>query len=111
MSCLGENGICDTKFALSLFSVDEKRAISLFQEFNTQKNNDKCLEYEEEARIDDAKATKVILKVAGVEDTRQIQHFEKGKRNKIIKELKNRGLSIRQIERLTEVSFAVVGRI
>jgi len=52
----GKNGICDTKFVLSLFSGDEKRAIILFQEFNTQKNNDKCLELEEQIRIDDVEA-------------------------------------------------------
>lgn len=108
---LGKNGMCDTEFALSYFSVEERTAITSFEEFNRQKNTDKCLDYQEKVRIDDAEATEIIQKVIGVEDTAQVQHFEIGKRDKIIKELKNRGLSIRQIERLTGVSFAVVRRI
>ena len=108
---LGKNGICDTKFALSLFADEEKRAVELFQQFNREVNKDKCLEYEELARVDDIEATKKIIEVAGVENIIEIQNFEKEKRDKIIKELKNRGLSIRQIERLTGISFGVIRRI
>lgn len=108
---LGKNGMCDTEFVLSYFSVEERTGITLFEEFNKQKNTDECLDYHEEVRIDDEEAKDIIIKVAGVLDTAQIQHFEIGKRDKIIRELKNRGLSIRQIERLTGVSFALVRRI
>ena len=67
--------------------------------------------YEERVRIDDTEATKIIIKVARVENTTQVQSLEKEKRDKIIEELKNRGLSIRQIERLTGVSFGIIRRI
>ena len=70
-----------------------------------------CLEYEERVRIDDTEATKIIIKAARVENTTQVQNLEKEKRDNIIKELKNRGLSIRQIERLTGVSFGIIRRI
>ena len=108
---LAKNVMCDTKFILSIFSEDEKKAIELFKKFNVQENNGKCLEYEERVRIDDTEATKIIIKVARVENTTQVQSLEKEKRNKIIEELKNRGLSIRQIERLTGVSFGIIRRI
>lgn len=108
---LGNNGICDKKFVLSFFSDQEKRAVALFQKFNNEENNDKCLEYEEVVRIDDIEATKIITKVAKVKKPSEVQYFEKGKRDKIIKELKNSGLSIRQLERLTRISFGVIRRI
>ncbi len=104
-------GFCDTKFALSLFSTDKKSAVTLFEEFNAEENSDKCLEYEEIVRIDDKEAEKIIKKTAKVSNTSEIQNLEKEKRDKIIKKLKKRGLSIRQIERLTGISFGVIRRI
>lgn len=94
-----------------VFADDEKRAVELFQKFNSEANKDKCLEYEELDRIDDTEATKIIMTAAGIKSTTQVQNFEHEKRDKIIKELKNRGISIRQIERLTGISFGVIRRI
>jgi uncharacterized protein YerC len=108
---IGREGICDTKFGLSLFSSDVKSAVSLFERFNAQENSDKCLENEEKIRINDIEATEIIKKVACVRNLNEIQNFEKEKRNKVIKQFKNKGLSIRQIERLTGISFGVIRRI
>ncbi|MDD3841013.1 MAG: transposase [Clostridia bacterium] len=108
---LGKKGICDTEFALSLFSHNEKRAISLFKEFNIQENDDECLEYKGPVRLNDEEATKMIIRIAGVQRPRQVQDFEKGKRNEVIKKLKDSGLSIRQIERLTGISFGIIRSI
>jgi REP element-mobilizing transposase RayT len=108
---LGKDGICDKKFALVFFADDEKGALELFKKFNSKENDDKCLDYEESIRIDDIEARKIIIKVAGIDDISQIRSFEKEKRDKVIKKLKNRGLSIRQIERLTGISFSVIRRI
>lgn len=105
---LGNNGICDTKFVLGFFADNKKRAVELFQKFNSEENDDNCLEYEESIKIDDIEATEIIIKIAGVENTSQIQNFEKEERDKVIKELKDNGLSIRQIERLTGISFGVI---
>ncbi len=105
---MGKKEICDTKFILSLYSSDEKKAISLFKRFNIQENNDQCLEYEERVRMDDTEATEVIKEAAGVGDLREMQNLEKEKRNKVIKQLKDGRLSIRQIERLTGISFGVI---
>jgi hypothetical protein len=107
----GKNGICDIKFALSLFSGDEKRAKESFEKFNVEENDDKCLDCEERIRIDDREATKIILEVAGAENTRLVQSYEKERRDIVIKALKIKGLSIRQIERLTGLSFVVIRKI
>lgn len=108
---IGTEDICDTKFALSQFSRDIKSAVSLFERFNAQENSDKCLEYEEKIRIDDIEASEIIKKVAGIKNLNKIQNFGKEKRNRMIKQFKNKGLSIRQIERLTGISFGVIRRI
>ncbi len=108
---IGKKEICDTKFALRMFSTDGKRAITLFKKFNVEENSDKCLEYKERVRINDTEAVEIIKKEANISNISEIQNFEKEKRNKLIKKLKNNGLSIRQIERLTGISFGVIRRI
>jgi hypothetical protein len=85
--------------------------MELFEKFNARENDDKCLEYEKRIRIDDKEAMKIILEAAKVENAKQIQSFEKERRYKVIKELKSKGLSIRQIERLTGISFGVIRKI
>jgi REP element-mobilizing transposase RayT len=103
--------ICDTEFALSLFSKDREEAIKLFKKFNLEENRDQCLEYDQNMRWKDPEAAEFIKRISGVQSPLEIQHFEKEKRNQIIKKLKNNGISIRQLERLTGVSFGVIRRI
>lgn len=105
---MGSNEICDTKFPLSLFSEDAKKRIAAFKEFNMQHNDDKCLEYEKQKRINDQEAAKIIKKIAGIDDPRKIASYASNERDEIISKLRERGLSIRQIERMTEVSFAII---
>jgi len=99
--------ICDTKFALNMFSKVSEEALGLWVKFIHEKNNDQCLEYDD-GRLNDAEATELIKTVAKVKTPTDIQAFEKGKRNILIKLLKEKGLSIRQIERLTGVSFGII---
>lgn len=107
----GRSRFCDTAFPLSLFATDVNTAVSLFEAFNLQENSDKCLEYEETVRINDIEASEIIKKAAGVSNLNEIQNFEKEKRNEVIKQSKDMGLSIRQIERLTGISFGVIRSI
>ena len=60
------------------------------------------------SRLNDSEATALIESVANVKKPKDVQTYEKQKRNEVIKLLKNKGLSIRQIERLTGVSFGVI---
>lgn len=108
---MGKECICDTDFPLSLFSNDTKKAIELFEQFNKKENNDQCLSYKTKLRIHDQEAIRIIKDLAGIHTLNEIQAFKKEKRNKVIKEFKNKGLSIRQIERLTGISFGVIRKI
>ena len=75
---------------------------------NQEKTNDQCLEYDDGNRLNDLEAAELVKKIAKVKNPGEIQTFEKQKRDVVIKKLKEKGLSIRQIERLTGVSFGVI---
>ena len=83
-----------------------------FVEFNNEDNEDKCLDIDDFTfRISDEDAKKTIVKITGCKNTTELQLFDKEERNKCIKKMKNKGLSIRQISRLTGVSFAIIRNI
>ena len=108
---IGKKDICETAFPLSIFSKDNKKAVKLFKDFHVKENQDHCLDYEETFRINDLEAAEIIKKSAEIDSTNKIQSFDQEHRNKLIKEFKKKGLSIRQIERLTGVSFGVIRRL
>jgi putative transposase len=103
--------ICDTKFALKLFSEDYQEALGLWQKFNQEENHDQCLEYDDGTRLNDTEATELIQSIVGVKIPSEIQRYEKQKRNHVIRKLRGTGLSIRQISRLTGISFGVIRSI
>lgn len=108
---VGEPWICNIEFGLDLFSANETETVKLFKEFNTAENQDQCLDYDQDVRLNDAEADKFIRTISGVRNPTEIQSLEKERRNEVIKECKAKGLSIRQIERLTGISFGVIRKI
>lgn len=108
---LGEPEICDIDFASNMFSTDRMKAIQLLKGFNLAKNHDRCLEYDQNVRLNDAEAIAFIKSICLIQNPTEVQCLEKGKRNEVIKACKEKGLSLRQIERLTGVSFGVIRRI
>lgn len=58
--------------------------------------------------MNDSEAAVQIERVANAIDPKEIKTYEKQKRDEVIKLLKRKGLSIRQIERLTSGSFRVI---
>ena len=96
----------DTDFVYEIIDKDD------FEKYNAEENEDKCLEIDDLVfRLSDADARKEIKKVSGCENATEFQILEQAKRDNYIKELKDRGLSIRQISRLTGVSFSIVRKI
>jgi len=58
--------------------------------------------------LNDSEAAVQIERVANAIDPKEMGTYEKQKRDEVIKLLKRKGLSIRQIERLTSGSFRVI---
>lgn len=100
--------ICDVEPVFAMFSKNKAEAKRLLIEFNLAENQDKCLDIERGIRLNDAEASEFIRSISGVTSPTEVQKFEKHYRNLVIKKCKEKGLSIRQIARLTGVSFGVI---
>lgn len=71
------------------------------------KNDDECMEYETVVKNDDW-ALDVIRKTLGVESGTVLQNWDRERRNAALKLLKEKGIRIRQIERLTGINRGVI---
>ncbi len=108
---MGQKNICNADYILNYFSENEKEALSEFIKFNYEYNNDLCLDLKENTRVSDFEATEIIKKITGFKSPSYIQNINNSERDKIIKKCKNKGLSIRQIQRLTGLSFGIIRKI
>ena len=100
------NELIDSELTLSMMNKAD------FINFNNESNNDVCLDIEEkDFRINDIDARKIIQEISKCSNATEFQNLLPKDRNEIIVKLKQRGLSIRQICRLTGISFAIVRRI
>ena len=101
---ISENSqLIDTNYIYSIIAKEQ------FIEFNKMKNDDECLECDEkDLRLSDLEAKEIIESISKCKNATEFQYLDNEKRDKFIKEFKNNGLSIRQISRLTGISFAIV---
>lgn len=105
---MNNNGITDTGFALGIFNEDREKAIQNFIDFHNEQKEANCLEMEERFRLTDEEAMAIIKEEYCVSSSLQLKDFEKKKRDICIKELKDKGLSTRQMERLTGISRYII---
>ncbi|MDY0234545.1 MAG: transposase [Gudongella sp.] len=102
--------IIDTELCLSLFSPDKDRAVELFVEYMNQNNEDSFPEFEDYIKLTDTEVLKKIYDM-GIRNISEFQKLEKNIRNSFIKELKmTKGISIRQISRITGISKGIIER-
>ena len=102
----GNNELIDIDFVFSMIHRNE------FIQFCNEPNNDRCLEYDEsDGRLSDADAIKVIQKISKCKNASEFTKLEVEIRDQYIRKLKEEGLSIRQISRLTGISFGIVRRL
>ena len=86
--------------------------MSWFERFNNQPNEDECLEVSESKfRLTDEQAKRIILKVSRCKNASEFQELTIKIRDKKIRKLKTKGLSIRQISRLTGISKGIVEKV
>ena len=98
--------LIDIDFVYSLIHRDD------FIPFCNGRNDDRCLEYDEsDGRSSDADAIKVIQKISKCRNASEFSKLDVKKRDQCISKLKEEGLSIRQISRLTGISFGIVRRL
>ena len=101
-----QSEVTDFDFALSILPKSE------FVNFNNERNDDVCLDISEKYfRINDTDAKKLIKKVSKCENATEFQALSPCHRDTYIKKFKQKGLSIRQISRLTGISKGIVEKI
>ena len=79
-----------------------------FIEFHKQEIIERCLDIESNRRLNDQEAREIILKSTKCKTSTDFQLLDKTRRNALIHKLYLKGLSIRQISRLTGISKKVV---
>ena len=94
--------LVDTQFAFSMLSKEQ------FVEYHSEENDDICLEIEEHFRLTDDEAIALIKKVSKSKTVSEFQFLDRETRNSCIHKLHDKGLSIRQISRLTGISKKIV---
>ena len=101
---LKNSDLIDTDFVFGIIPFE------LFTQFNNEWSNDKCLEIEDKpiVRVTDEQAQKIIYKYSKCKSAAQFQNLNLKQRDKCLIKFRESGLSIRQISRLTGVSFGIV---
>ncbi len=97
-----DNSLTSIEYALTIMNKEQ------FIDFNAKENDDECLEYKVESKPNDTDARVIIRKVSGCETIAEFQSLLEGDRNKYICILRENGLSMRQICRLTGERFSKV---
>ncbi|MEW6663022.1 MAG: REP-associated tyrosine transposase [Bacillota bacterium] len=101
--------VVDVGFTLGIFNKDREEAINSFIHYNSEMNDDACLDMEEKQRITDEEARNIIKRVCKLQNSPDLQKLDMITRNKCLKELKEEYcLSIRQIERLTGINRGII---
>ncbi len=98
------NSIVDTSLIYTLIGGYRE-----YQEYINMENNDQCMEFEHAVR-DDNWAKSVIHQCLCGKSGTYLQSLGKRERNEYLRLLKQKGLSVRQIERLTGISRSVIHR-
>ncbi len=99
----GKSELVDIDFAQKMIGRKE------LLEFLGSHSEDQCMEIESSnSRISDQEAAALINQTAKTVDPADMQAYPPEERKKLISELRTRGLSIRQISRLTGIGVGVV---
>lgn len=103
-------GITDTTLVMEQFSLDVNKQYSMFAEFMSADDSNYTDYLDVDTNVADALKEKMVL-LCGVDSATGFQALNASEREDGVRKLRNSGLSIRQIVRLTGVSFGVVRRI
>lgn len=94
---------------LDLFRKQLKNTMQ-YHAFLCLENDDECLEFRE-APHNDEWAKSVIQKELGIRSGTELQNLDRNLRNAALIKLRTKGLTIRQIERLTGINRNIVQRV
>jgi REP element-mobilizing transposase RayT len=107
---MAEPNFVDTGLVLGLFDDEPEAARRQFAEFSELEPEPSETVFDESGptRIKDADAVELIKEVANVPSCQDLIDAEKDERNRVLALLKKKGLSVRQIARLTGINRSIV---
>jgi REP element-mobilizing transposase RayT len=108
---LNDDHYVDKDFVLLLFNEDKAKAIEDFKEYNEMVSDEKFLDISDKKRYRDEDAVRLIKRKYSVSSSTELQDFEPEKRDKCIKYLLAKGLSTRQIARVTGISRYIIMKV
>lgn len=82
--------------------------INSFLEFLETNNNDKCMEYENKIFLTDLKCFRLIKKLLKIEEPHQLVSYNLKDLQPKIRILRNHGISISQLSRITGLSKKII---
>ena len=100
-----ENTSIDTGFVKDRFPTEDE-----YRYYIGTDSDDACMEYDKPVK-DDNWALETIRSCLNVDSGSALQAMEKKDRDKALKRLKDEGLTVRQIERLTGISRSTIQRV
>lgn len=107
---INQASLVDIDFLLEMMSREREKAIRMFIEYVNEKNDYMCLDIDNEKKqtIMDEEARLIIKRECKVKNAIDLQTFDVPMRNECLRQLKEKHLSIRQIERLTGINRGIV---
>lgn len=96
------------ELAMNLFKAYSKDPLNEFTRYNNLKNQDECLEIKTIKPKSDDEIRETILYMGNFKQVHEIQQAEKEKRKEMMRQLKSEGASIRQLQRITGLSYKVI---
>jgi hypothetical protein len=108
---LKDDQYVDKDCVLSLFHEEKEQALADFKDFNEMATDEKFLDISDRKHISDKVAIDLIKKKYKVASSLELQSFKVKKRAKAVQFLLNKGMSARQIIRVTGISRYFIEKV
>lgn len=105
------SGLCDTQRVIEYLSLDLDKGRVMIQEMLNALTDEKCLEYDDAYTMSDANASTLIKELTDLERTKTIGELDQKERNLLLFHLKGKGITYKQMARLTGVTFSVIKQV
>lgn len=104
-------GLFETSFILDIFSKNKPQAVSEFHRCMQAFSKETCLDDPILARLSDGEATRIMVEIMGSQNFSILHTMLKSDRDIILSNFKAvRGISLRQIARITGLGYQTVNR-
>ncbi|NDL67184.1 transposase [Anaerotalea alkaliphila] len=102
--------ICETGPVLQLFGEERQRALASFRRFHEGGRGDRCPVEQGRRQQDDREVIGRIRELSRADDIERIGEWPKGPRDRLLRELKEEGMSTVQIARILGIGLSIVRR-